>query len=478
MIDSITFKYFPVITVTMNQTKALAEEKIGKLLLKFSIPAILGSMVNATYNLVDRIFIGQAVGEVGLAAATVAFPIMLIMMGSGMLVGFGTNSLISIKLGERKIDEAEGLLGQAVLIFILIWLAMIAILIPNLETILLRLGATPEILPYSISYVRVIVIGNIAQSISFGVNSFIRGEGRPKIAMVTMFIGAILNILLDPVFLFGFNMGVEGAAIATIIAQAVAALWVLHYFIAKRGVLQLRFSTLRIRMDWFKKVFAVGAPMFIMHTFASLIQAITNVQVEKHGGAITATALSAMGVIYGIYMIFFMPMIGLSQGMQPIVGYNYGAKRLDRVKEVWILCIKVATIIGVVAFALFELFPEYIFPIFISGNAEFISFGSYAIRRFMFAFPLVGFLMISSNYYQATGRPKKSIIINVVRQVVVLIPLLLILPNFFGIDGVIWSTPIADIVATVLCLYYVLKEFKFLDTPINSTGESYGEVRL
>ncbi|MCK5882485.1 MAG: MATE family efflux transporter [Bacteriovoracaceae bacterium] len=462
----------------MNQTHALGHDSIGKLLFKFSIPAIVGTMVNATYNLIDRIFIGQAVGEVGLAAVTVAFPIMLFLMGSGMLIGYGTNSLISIKLGEKKIDDAEGLLGQAVLIFIILWLVLIALLVPNLETILVALGATEEILSHSVSYIKVIILGNIAQSVSFGVNSFIRGEGRPKIAMITMFIGAVLNIILDPIFIFGLKMGVEGAAIATIIAQSVAALWVLHYFVTKRGLLRLKFSTLRIHKKWVGRMLAVGAPMFVMHSFASIIQAITNIQVEYHGGELAETALSAMGVIYGIYMVFFMPMIGLAQGMQPIVGYNYGAKQFDRVKAVWLLCIKIASVIGTGAFLLFEIFPEYIFPLFISGNSEFIEFGSYAIRRFMFAFPLVGFLMISSNYFQSTGRPKKAIIINVVRQVVILIPLLLVLPPIFGIDGVIWATPMADLVGFALCLYYVIGEFKYLDTTVANQGESYSEVRI
>lgn len=449
----------------MKQTRILELESIGKLLLKFSIPAIIGTMVNATYNLVDRIFIGQAIGEQGLAAATVAFPVMLLLMGSGMLIGYGTNTLISLKLGEKKIDEAEGLLGQALAAFSVIFVLFILVLTPLLPQIMLLLGATEEILPMAVGYTKIIIWGNIFQSISFGMNSFIRGEGRPKVAMVTMFIGAILNLILDPLFLFVFKMGVEGAALATIIAQSVAAMHVLHYFIFKRGILRLRLDSIRIKLGSLGRVMAIGSPMFIMHAVGSVLQGTMNIQIARYAGDLNIVALSVIGVINGVSTLFFMPMIGLSQGMQPIVGYNYGAQLFSRVKAVWILCLKVSSIFCLFAFIVVFFFPQYIFPLF-AGDAsspEFQSFGVYAIRHMMFAFPVIGIIVFTAHFFQSTGRPKVSILINLVRQVFVVLPLLFILPYFMGLKGILFAVPIADLISFALSLYYLLKEMRGLE---------------
>ncbi len=345
----------------MKQTRLLERESVGKLLYKFSLPAIVGTLVNATYNLVDRVYIGQAVGETGLAAATLAFPVMLLLMGAGMLIGHGTNTLISMKLGEKKLEQAEGLLGQALAAFCTINLLFIIVLIPLLGPLLTLLGATPEVLPMAESYTRIIIIGNIAQSISFGMNSFIRGEGRPKMAMVTMFIGAILNLILDPIFLFVFKMGVEGAAIATVIAQSVAALHVLDYFVFKRGVLRLQLKNIRLRFSTLGRVMLIGSPMFLMHAVGAILQGAMNMQITRYAAEKPVLALSVIGVINSINTLFFMPMIGLSQGMQPIVGYNFGAKFFSRVRQTWILTLKVSTLFCILLLWLFSFFPIIFF---------------------------------------------------------------------------------------------------------------------
>ncbi len=444
----------------MKQTRVLERESVGKLLFKFSLPAIIGTLVNATYNLVDRIFIGQAVGEGGLAAATVAFPVMLLLMGSGMLIGYGTNTLISMKLGEKKTEQAEALLGQAFAAFATINVLYILILTPLLEPLLKLMGATPEILPMAVGYTKIIVWGNFAQSISFGMNSFIRGEGRPKVAMVTMFIGAILNLILDPLFLFVFKMGVEGAALATVIAQSVSALHVLDYFVFKRGILRLRLENIRLRFGTLGRVMVIGSPMFLMHAVGSILQGAMNIQIARYAGGLSIVALSVIGVINSVSTLCFMPMIGLSQGMQPIVGYKYGAKLYSRVRATWKLCIKVSTIFCIFTFVIIFFFPQYIFPLFAGDAAapEFIPLGTFAIRRMMFAFPVMGLIVFTAHFFQSTGRPKVSIMINMLRQVFVVLPLIFILPYFLGLEGILYAVPIADTMALLISLYYLRRE--------------------
>ena len=341
----------------MDRSKQLGEESIGKLLMKFSIPAIVGMLVNALYNVVDRIFVGhiEGVGELALSGVTVTFPISNIIMAFGMLVGIGTAALVSIKLGQQKKEEAEHILGNAFTLIIIISFIVTALGLIFLEPMLLKFGASKETLPYAKEYITVILIGVIFQNIGFGLNNTIRSEGNPRIAMFTMLIGGILNTILDPIFIFVFHMGTRGAAIATVISQAVNTIWVLAYFFSGKSVLKIRYKNLKLDTKVVKSIFAIGMSPFSMQIAASIVTIISNRSLVKYGGDL---ALGAMGAIMSIVMLVLMPIFGINQGCQPIIGYNYGAKKYNRVKHALKLAILAATTITTTGFIIIQLFAK------------------------------------------------------------------------------------------------------------------------
>ena len=300
---------------------------MGKLLIKFSIPAIVGMLVNALYNIVDRIFIGNSVGSIGIGAIFVGSPVTLILMAFSTLVGVGANSLSSIRLGEDKKDEAELILGNAFVLLFIISSTLSVLGLTFIEPLLKIFGANENILPYSIAYLSIILIGAPFQSLGFGINNFIRGEGNPRVAMTTMLIGAILNVILDYTFIFIFDMGIKGAALATIIAQIVSAIWVISYFLGSKSMLKLKRKNIRLQKDIVKNILSIGLAPFSMHLASSMVTVILNNSLNTYGGDV---AISSMGVIHSITMFILMPIFGINQGAQPIIGFNYGAKKYDR----------------------------------------------------------------------------------------------------------------------------------------------------
>jgi len=336
----------------------LGEEKISKLLIKFSIPAIVGMLVSALYNIVDRIYIGNApeLGANGLAGITIGFPLMLIMLAVGVLFGVGGATLFSIRLGQKREEDAEKVLGNAFVLLVgsgIIYTIVGQIfLVPLLQLF----GASPTVLPFSIEYMRVIFFGSTFQIVSMGLNHFIRADGSPKIAMMTMFIGAGINIVLDPIFIFGFNMGMMGAALATIIAQGVSALWVVLHFLSKHSKAKLQVKNLILDSAVVKKVVSLGLPGFLLQLASSLLNTLLNRNLYIYGGDI---AVSGMGVINSVQTLMLMPIIGLNQGVQPIISFNFGAKKFDRVKEAIKLAITVATSIVVVGFIITRLLEHW-----------------------------------------------------------------------------------------------------------------------
>ncbi|MDR5659604.1 MATE family efflux transporter [Serpentinicella sp. ANB-PHB4] len=443
----------------MNRSQRLKEDKIWKLLLKFSLPAIVGMMVNALYNVIDRIFIGRGVGADGLAGITIGFPIMLIFMAFGMLVGVGGSALISIKLGEDNKDEAELILGNSVLMLTVIILIFSVLGLVFLEPLLISFGASDDVLPYAKQYLTIILGGAIFQGIGFGMNNYIRAEGNPKIAMITMLIGAIINIILDPLFIFRFNWGIQGAAWATIIAQAVSSVWVLLYFFGGKSTLKIRRENLRLNKNIVTKILAIGSAPFSMQIASSIVITLFNRQLATYGGD---TAISVMGIIHSVSMFTLMPIFGINQGAQPIIGYNYGAKAFNRVKETLKMAIVFATVIVTSGFLITRLFPRQIIYLFNRENIELIEMGINAIQIFLFALPIIGFQIVSSNYFQAVGKAKIATLLTLSRQVLVLIPLLLILPKYFGLMGVWLAAPISDIASSVLSGTFLKLELKKL----------------
>ncbi len=440
-----------------DRENLLGEKKVLPLLIKFSIPAIIGMMVNALYNVVDRIFIGQGVGTLAIAGLAVAFPVMLVMMALAMLVGIGSATLISIRLGEKKRNEAERLLGQSVSLLLIIFLSYTVISFIFMKPLLNLFGASDQVLPYAAEYLSIILFGSTFFAFSMGLNHSIRAEGNPKIAMWTMLIGAILNIILDPIFIFGLNMGIRGAALATVIAQSVSAIWVLRYFMSGKSVLKLRWINMRLCRRLVFKIFAIGSAPFVMQLMSSILVVLLNQGLRTHGGDI---AISALGIVHSISMFIFMPVIGINQGAQPIIGFNYGARQMQRVREALFWAILFATCIVTAGFLVTRLIPEQLIRLFNQDDLELLAVATRAMYIFMFMMPVVGFQVIASGTFQALGKPRKAMFLSLSRQVILLIPLILILPNFLGLDGVWMSIPIADVGSCILAAAFLIWEVK------------------
>lgn len=453
----------------MDQANQLGEGKVINLLLKYSIPAIVGMIVNALYNIVDRIFIGHGVGTLAITGLTVGFPIMNILMAFGMLVGVGATSLISIRLGEQKKDEAEQILGNAAMLLIIISISITCLGLIFLNPILKIFGASNEALPYANQYLSIILAGSIFQAIGFGLNNSIRAQGSPKIAMATMLIGAVLNTILDPIFIFVLGLGVQGAALATILSQAVSAAWVLHFFLSGRSVLKLQIKNIRLSRSIALKILAIGSAPFALQMGASVLNAVLNKTLSTYGGDV---AIAAMGVIMSVNMLILMPIFGINQGSQPIIGYNYGAKKFHRVKETLKLAILAATAVAFLGFVATRLFPHQLIGLFNSEDKELLKVGSRALSIFLMMLPIVGFQIVSSNYFQATGKPKQAMFLSISRQFLLLIPALMILPRFFGLDGAWMAGPVSDVGAFLITGFWLYKELKHLDERHEVEAES------
>lgn len=446
----------------MDNTKQLGEERIGKLLLKFSIPAIVGMLVNALYNIVDRIFVGhiENVGSLSLSGITVVFPIMIILMAFGMLIGLGANALISIRLGEQKKDEAELILGNAFVLLIGTAAFISIISLVFIDFLLIKFGASIDVFPYAKGYAVIILFGSVFQAIGFGMNNFIRAEGNPKIAMITMLIGGIANTILDPIFIYVFNMGVKGAAVATIISQGISATWVLYHFFGKKSTLKIHVKNLKLKKDIVTGIVGIGMAPFSMQISASIIIIIMNNKLAIYGGD---AAIAAMGIINSISMLILMPVFGINQGSQPIIGYNYGAKQFDRVKKALKLSIIAATFVCIVGFIVVMAFSRGLISVFNKSDADLIDIGSSGIRTVLIMLPIIGFQVVSSNYFQAVGKAKHSMFLSLSRQVIFLIPLLLILPNLFKLNGVWFAFPVSDLIASILTAVFLFREIKLLN---------------
>jgi len=441
------------------QGNPLGFVKVSRLLAQFSLPAIVGMMVNALYNVVDRMFIGNAadLGVNGLAGITIGFPIMIILMSIGILFGVGGATTFSIRLGEGKVEEAQKVLGNAFVL--LVGSGILFMIVGELFLLpLLRMfGASEAVMPYASSYMRVIFLGAVFQVTSMGMNNFLRAAGEPKRAMITMFVGAGINIVLDALFIFGFKMGMVGAALATIIAQCVSMIWILSYFLDKRKSRHaITFHNMRLQGPIVASIVALGLPGFLMQLANSVLNVTLNKNLLLYGGDL---AVSAMGIVNSVQTMLLMPIIGLNQGVQPIVGFNYGAKEHRRVKSTEALAITVATIIVTIGFLVVQLFSRELVSIFTS-DAELVEFGSYALRSWFLFLPVIGFQVIAANFFQATGRSRSALFLILLRQVLLLIPAIVIFPRIWGMPGLVHAAPFADAISstvTAIWFYFGIK---------------------
>lgn len=444
----------------MDRSKQLGEGEVLPLLIKFSIPAIIGMLVNALYNVVDRVFVGHGVGKIGLTAITISFPLMTIMMAFSMLIGIGGNTLVSIRLGQKKKEEAEQIISNAFLLLILVAIVLAAVGLAFMTPLLKLFGASEEAMPYARQFLTIILLGGIFQNIGFGMNNFIRGEGNPRIAAATMIIGAVINTILNPIFIFGFHWGIRGSAAATVISQAISAVWVLYYFVNGKSLLKLRFANLKLRWSIVGPILAIGSAPFAMQLAASVLSTILNHALVTYGGD---TAVAAMGTINSLTMLILMPIFGINQGAQPIIGFNYGAHKYDRVKDTLKYAIIGATVIVVLGFGITQLFSRPLIGLFGKGDEALIDIGARALRIFLAMLPIIGFQIVSANYFQAVGKPKQAMALSLSRQVLILIPALLILPRYFGLDGVFLAGPVADFLSSLVTGVWLLWELRHLD---------------
>lgn len=444
----------------MNQSQELGNENVGKLLLKFSIPAVIGMLVNALYSVVDRVFVGRGVGSTALSGVAVTFPITNIIMGVGMLVGTGAAAVVSIKLGQKKIKEAEKIIGNAYVLVVILSILVTILGLAFLEPLLKLLGASAETMGYAKQFATIVLLGTLLQNIGFGLNAIIRSEGDPKTAMVTMLIGAILNFIINPILIFGFKMGVRGSALATIVSQAVCSIWIFIYFTKGKSRLKLKRENMRLQKAVVMEIMAIGVSPFAMQVAASLVTFTFNSTLAEYGGD---TAIAAFSLISSITVLIIMPVIGINQGAQPIIGYNYGAENVDRVKETLKYQAIACTCISTFGFLMAQLFPVQIIRIFNTTDSRLTAMGANGLRIFLMMFAFVGAQTAFANYFQAVGKAKKSMFLSLLRQIILLIPLVLILPNFFKLNGIWAAGATSDIISTAISVVLIIYEMRTLN---------------
>lgn len=442
----------------MKNTR-LETEKISKLLWEYSIPAVTGTLVYILYNIVDRIFISFGVGRLAIAGISIALPLFTFILAIGLFIGVGGGALISINLGKKDQKKAEEILGNSVTLFVLAGVSFSIIGLLFLEDILLLFGATANNINYAKDYMSIIFFATTFQLLFIGMNNIIRGEGNPKIAMKMSIIGCGLNILLDPLFIFTLNMGIKGAAIATVISNIFVAFLQIRHFLKDNSNIKLKLKNLKLKKNILLGIASIGIAPFIMQMSNSIVVIFINKNLNIYGGDI---AIAAYGIINSISVLMYMPVIGIYQGSQPILGYNYGAKNFKRVRETYRLSLLVAVSISTMGFILATLFPHILISPFINDDKELFDLTTNACIIFFSMTFFMGFHMIGSSYFQTVGKAKITTAINIIRQFFLMLPLLYFLPKYYGINGVWFTIPITDFTLAVITSYFVIKEFKTL----------------
>lgn len=442
-------------------TDELENKKISKLLFQYALPAIIGTMVNSLYNIIDRIFIGHTpgLGDHAIGGLGICLPLMNLTTAVGMLIGAGSASRISICLGSEDKKTAEKIIGNSFLLTLLLTGTVITLIYIFLDPILKKIGATQETFPYAQEFMRYLLPGNIFLTMCFNFNSMMRASGYPQKAMYTMLISVFANVIIAPIFLFGLKLGIKGAAIATNISVFIGLCFVMYHFMNKKSMLRIRVSNMRLNKKIVWAIISIGLSPFFIQTAASAVAFFINQQLRVYGGNV---AIEAYTISNTLLMIIIMIMVGLTQGMQPIVGYNYGAKKFDRVKETLIYTIKVGVIIGSIGLLLVMFLPNIFVEPF-NPSPELAKASVKAIRTITLMLPFVGFQLVVTNFFQCIGMAAKSIFLSLTRQFLFLIPSLFILPTFWGLNGVWYSMPTSDFLSTLLTgiLFFLqLRQFK------------------
>ncbi len=441
-----------------RNTKEMGGHRMVPLLIRYSIPTTIGTAAFTAYNVVDRIFIGRAVGANAIAGISITFPLFMICIAIGMMIGIGSGTMVSIRLGEGRVREAERILGNAVALFTILSLLLLTLGELLLTPMLNAFGASPETLPYATTYMRILLLFLPLDFLAMGMNGLLRAEGSPRISMTILLAGAMLNILLDWIFIFPLGLGVAGAALATGLSKLFSATWIiLHFTVGKRRALTLRLNNLRLSVATVLSILHIGLSPFTMQFVQSAAVIFLNRSLLHYGGD---TAVGAMGIIFAVQMFLLMPVMGLIHASSPILGFNYGARKFERVREALVAALGYAFLVTLAGTALIQLFPSFIVGLFNRDNAELIGATLVGMRIFTLSAPLAAAQMMGAHYFQATGRPHLSISLHLLRQVGCYLVFLFILPRFFGLTGVWAAMPSTDLIASLTTAVFILFELR------------------
>ncbi len=440
-------------------TLELGTKPVGKLLAQYALPAIIAMTAASLYNIIDRVFIGQVVGPMAISGLAITFPFMILAAAFGAAVGVGAATTISVKLGQKDYESAENTLGNTITLNLIIGLAFGGICLLFLDPILRFFGASDATLPYARDFMQIILAGNVFSHMYFGMNAVLRAASKPRMAMFATIFTVAMNILLDAVFILWWHWGIKGAAFATVISQVLALCWQMKLFANKNELLHLKRGIYKLKANLVRNIISIGISPFLMNACACIIVIFINNQLVKFGGDI---AVGAYGIANSIAMIFIMFVIGLNQGMQPIAGYNYGAQQYGRMMRVVKLSIITAICIMLTGWTLAMLAPYYCARMF-TKDPQLIKGSIKAIQIIMMMYPFIGCQMVITNFFQCIGKVKISIFLSLSRQLLFLLPLLVLLPNFYGINGVWASMPTSDLISVIVAISIMtvyLRRFK------------------
>ena len=445
-------------SISANITE-LGTRPVGKLLWKYAMPAVIAMTASSLYNIIDAIYIGQGVGTMGIAGVSLSFPVMQVTTAFGAMVGVGASTLLSVKLGEKDYESARNILGNVLVMNIIMGIAIGTLMMVFLDPILYLFGASEHTVSYARAFMQVILLGNVVTHLYYGMNNLLRASGHPRQAMVATIASVLFNTALAPLFIYVFDWGIKGAAAATVLSQALTLLWQIHLLSDKREFIHFSKGIYRLqgRIVW--GTLAIGLSPFLMNLCSCLVTILYNWSLAHYGGDLE---IAAYGIALRLSFLFCMIVMGLNQGMQPIAGYNFGARRYGRMRRSLVNTSLVATVVMVVGFAISQLFPEACARAF-TDDPALVASSARAIRLLFLAFPIIGFQMVTINFFQCIGKVKVSIFLSMTRQLLMLIPLIYFLPLHFGLEGIWYSAPVSDALSTFLTsffLVYALRKFR------------------
>lgn len=448
-----------------KETLALGTRPVGHLLMQYALPAMVAMTAASLYNIIDRVFIGQVVGPMAISGLAITFPFMNLGAAFGAAVGVGSSTSISVKLGQRDYQTAEQLLGNTVTLNLIIGIAFSVVSLLFLDPILRFFGASDHTLPYARAFMQIILLGNVVSHMYYGINAVLRAVSKPREAMIATILSVGLNIIFDFVFIYWWRWGIRGAALGTVVAQSIALAWQMRFFADKRQLLHLKRGIYRLKGSLVKLILSIGVSPFLMNATACIIVIFMNNQLVRYGGDLS---VGAYGVANALAVVFMMFVMGLNQGMQPIAGYNYGSQQFDRLRRVVDISIIAGVCIMTVGWLVAMFLPHAVARLFTS-DPQLTRLSVKAIRINMLMFPLVGAQMVITTFFQCIGKVKLSIFLSLSRQLIILLPLLLLLPLFFGIDGVWYSLPSSDFLAAVIAAVTMMLFTRKLNKEIQLT---------